>query len=267
MLISIPLGRQESPIHGAIAANLAGMANNTLGSLYSGLDSSYQLSSTQTPSVRPHNVFVDNAVTFISNNIGGVTVQLQTAQNAYSASDTTASAGVQSTGFSVAFTGVKKLRLDLGYNVEGLVVANTYNMKRTTMSLGGNYDFGPLTLFALHTDNRVDNLNLLENKKLHDTRLTEIGVRAPVTKVISVWGNYFMGARSTASTAVTLVQSATAAAGAADIKGFQLGTMYAFSKRTTAYGIYGTQELKGTDIANGAKLDGTMYAVGLRHTF
>jgi predicted porin len=99
-------------------------------------------------------------------------------------------------------------------------------------------------------------------------RLTEVGVRAPVTKVISVWGNYFMGARSTASTtAVTLVQSATAAAGAADIKGFQLGTMYAFSKRTTAYGIYGTQDLKGTGIANGAKLDGTMYAVGLRHTF
>ena len=265
---TLRLGRQETPIHGAIAANLAGMANNTLGSLYSGLDSSYQLSATQTPSVRPHNVFVDNAVTFISNNIGGVTVQLQTAQNAYSASDTTPSAGVQSTGFSAAFTGVKKLRVDAAYNVEGLVVANTYNMKRTTMSLGGNYDFGPLTLFALHTDNKVENMNLLTNKKLHDTRLTEVGVRAPVTKVISVWGNYFMGARSTASdTAVTLVQSATAAAGAADIKGFQLGTMYAFSKRTTAYGIYGTQDLKGNGVANGAKLEGTMYAVGLRHTF
>ena len=265
---TLRLGRQETPIHGAIAANLAGMANNTLGSLYSGLDSNYQLSTTQTPSVRPHNVFADNAVTFVSNNVGGLTVQLQTAQNAYSAAETTASAGVQSSGFSLAFTGVKKLRLDAAYNVEGLVVANSYNMKRTTMSLGGNYDFGPATLFVLHTDNKVDNLNLLENKKLHDTRLTEIGVRAPVTKVISVWGNYFAGARSTASaTAVTLVQSATAAAGAADIKGFQLGTMYAFSKRTTAYGIYGTQELKGTGVANGAKLDATMYAVGLRHTF
>jgi len=270
---TLRLGRQETPIHGAIAANLAGMANNTLGSLYSGLDSSYQLSSTQTPSVRPHNVFVDNAVTLISNNIGGVTAQLQTAQNAYSASDTSNSAGVQSTGFSLSFTGVKNLRVDAAYNVEGLQVAAggstaAGNWKRTTMSLGGNYDFGPLTLFALHTDNKVENVNLLTEKKLHDTRLTEVGVRAPVTKVITVWGNYFMGARSTASTtAVTLVQSATAAAGAADIKGFQLGTMYAFSKRTTAYGIYGTQELKGNGVANGAKLDGTMYAVGLRHTF
>ena len=265
---TLRLGRQETPIHGAIAANLAGMANNTLGSLYSGLDSSYQLSATQTPSVRPHNVFVDNAVTYISNNIGGVTVQLQTAQNAYSASDTTPSAGVSSTGFSAAFTGVKNLRVDAAYNVEGLIVANTYNMKRTTMSLGGNYDFGPLTLFALHTDNKIENMNLLTDKKLHDTRLTEVGVRAPVTKVIPVWGNYFVGTRSTASTtAVTLVQSATAAAAAADIKGVQLGTMYAFSKRTTAYGIYGTQDLKGNGVANGAKLDGTMYAVGLRHTF
>jgi len=223
--------------------------------------------------VRPHNVFVDNAITFISNNVNGVTVQLQTAQNAYSASETTNSAGVQSSGLSVAYTGVKNLRIDLGYNVEGLQVAaggasTPYNMKRVTQSLGGNYNFGPATLFVLHTDNKVDNQNLLENKKLHDTRLTEIGVRAPLSNVISVWGNYFMGARSTASaTAVTLVQSATAAAGAADIKGFQLGSMYAFSKRTSAYGIYGYQELKGTGVANGAKLDGTMYALGLRHTF
>ena len=270
---TLRLGRQETPIHGAIAANLAGMANNTLGSLYSGLDGNYQLSASQTPAVRPHNVFVDNAITFISNNVNGVTVQLQTAQNAYSASETTNSAGVQSSGLSVAYTGVKNLRIDLGYNVEGLQVAaggasTPYNMKRVTQSLGGNYNFGPATLFVLHTDNKVDNQNLLENKKLHDTRLTEIGVRAPLSNVISVWGNYFMGARSTASaTAVTLVQSATAAAGAADIKGFQLGSMYAFSKRTSAYGIYGYQELKGTGVANGAKLDGTMYALGLRHTF
>jgi predicted porin len=46
-----------------------------------------------------------------------------------------------------------------------------------------------------------------------------------------------------------------------------LGTTYAFSKRTTAYGIFGTQEIKGTGVANGGKLDGSMYAVGLRHTF
>jgi len=63
---TLRLGRQETTIHTAIAANLAGMANNTLGSLYSALDGTYQLSSSQTPGVRPHNVFIDNAVTYIS---------------------------------------------------------------------------------------------------------------------------------------------------------------------------------------------------------
>lgn len=61
--------------------------------------------------------------------------------------------------------------------------------------------------------------------------------------------------------------SGTTALAAADIKGFQLGTTFAFSKRTTAYGIYGSQEFKGAGVANGGKLDGSMYAVGLRHTF
>jgi len=271
---TLRLGRQETPIHGAIASNLAGMANNTLGSLYSGLDGVNQLTSAQTPGVRPHNVFVDNAITYISNNIGGATIQLMTASNSYSAGDNIPSAGATSSGASIAYTGIKNLRVDLAYNLENVITTyqTNSNIKRTTMALGGNYDFGPAILFALHTQNKFENLNnptasATMAKDMSDTKLTEIGLRAPTTKAITVWGNYFAGARTTGSSSVTMVQSATAAAAAADIKGWQLGTTYAFSKRTTAYGIYGTQTLKGTGVAAGAKLDGTMYAVGLRHTF
>ena len=60
---------------------------------------------------------------------------------------------------------------------------------------------------------------------------------------------------------------ATTQLASADIKGYQFGTTYALSKRTTAYGIYGTQKIDGTNAATNAKVDGTMYAVGLRHTF
>ena len=265
-------GRQETAIHTSIAANLAGMANNTLGSLYSGLDGVYQLSTTQSPGVRPHNVFIDNAITYISPNIGGLTVTLQTAQNAYSVNQTTTSAGVQSSGGSISFTGVKNLRLDAAMVVDGITTAGAgttpSNMKRTTKAFGGNYDFGPAIVFALHTQNKWENLSLTSAQMLNDTKLTEVGVRAPVTKVITTWANYFTGNRSTESTTATaMAATQPAALGAADIKGFQLGAMYAFSKRTTAYGIYGTQEMKGTGVANGAKLDGSMYAIGLRHTF
>ena len=266
---TLRLGRQETSIHGVIASNLAGQANNTLGSLYSSLDSTYQLATAQSPGVRPHNVFIDNAYTFISNNIGGVVVQLQTAQNAYSASQTTASAGVQASGGSITYTGVKNLQVAAGMIVEGTTTASVSNIKRNTRAVGANYDFGVARLFALHTQNKVTNLNLTSGDVLSDTKLTEVGVRAPVSKVIDVWGSYFTGSRTNNGTNVTTlgVTVATTAAGAADAKGYQLGTTYAFSKRTTAYGIYGYQELKGNGAANGAKLDGSMYAIGLRHTF
>jgi len=266
---TLRLGRQETSIHGAIAANLAGQANNALGSLYSSLDSTYQLATASSPAVRPHNVFIDNAVTFISNNMNGVTVQLQTAQNAYSASQTTPSAGVQASGGSISFTGVKNLRLDAGMIVEGITTANVNNIKRTTKALGGNYNFGVAQVFALHTQNKVENLNATSGQIWQDTKLTELGVRAPVSTVIGIWGNYFAGTRKNDGTNITTMNAAatSSAVAAADIKGYQFGTTYAFSKRTTAYGIYGTQKLDGNGAAAGAKLDGTMYALGLRHTF
>jgi predicted porin len=264
---TLRLGRQETPIHGVVAGNLAGGANNVLGSLYSSLDGVNQLLSAQSPAVRPHDVFVDNAVTFISNNMNGVTVQLQTAQNAHSAHQNTPSAGTQVSGGSIGYTGVKNLNVGFGYLVSGVTTANTSNIKRTTSALGANYDFGVAKLFVVHTNNKIESLNLLTNKVLGDTKLTEVGVNAPLSKVINVFGSYFTGTRSTQSGSTSVVASNTGASSAADAKGFQLGTTYAFSKRTTAYGIYGTQEIKGKNEANGAKVDGTMFSLGLRHSF
>jgi len=261
------IGRQESNIHATIASNLAGGANNVLGSLYSSGDAGSTMT-TAGPAVRPHSVYVNQALTFISPNFAGATITVQTSKNAYSASSSTPSAGASQSGASIAYTGVKMLRLDAGMIVENVVEANVRNVKRTTKAIGGNYDFGIAQVFALHTQNKFENLNT--NETLSDTKLTEVGVKAPVTKVIGVWGNYFTGNRNNSlGTSTTMAQATgnTAALAAADIKGFQLGTTYAFSKRTTAYGIYGTQQLDGKSAANGAKLDGTMYAVGLRHTF
>ena len=261
------IGRQESNIHATIASNLAGGANNVLGSLYSSGDGGSTMT-TLGPAVRPHAVYVNQALTFISPTFAGATITVQTSKNAYSASSSTPSAGASQSGASIAYTGVKNLRLDAGMIVENVVEANVRNVKRTTKAIGGNYNFGIAQVFALHTQNKFENLNT--NEILSDTKLTELGVKAPVTKVIGVWGNYFTGNRNNSlGTSTTMGQATgnTVALAAADIKGFQLGTTYAFSKRTTAYGIYGTQQLDGKSAASGAKLDGTMYAVGLRHTF
>ena len=55
--------------------------------------------------------------------------------------------------------------------------------------------------------------------------------------------------------------------GRADLSGYQLGAMYNFSKRTTAYAIYGATTIKGKEGASGAKITNDAYAVGMRHSF
>jgi len=97
-----------------------------------------------------------------------------------------------------------------------------------------------------------------------DQTAYEFGVRAPVSKTISLFGSGFMGSKKMDGNTTTL--SATTS-GRADLGGFQAGAMYNFSKRTTAYAIYGSQDVKGKEGANGAKITNDAYAVGVRHTF
>ena len=70
-----------------------------------------------------------------------------------------------------------------------------------------------------------------------DQKAYEIGLRAPVTSAISVRASGFRSTKNTAANSATL---ATTTTDNADILGWQLGTTYAMSKRTTAYAIYGT---------------------------
>jgi predicted porin len=70
------LGRQEQSIHSVVIGGLAGVGNNVTGSLYSaGMNTS-----ANDASVRPHQVFVNRAITYISPRFNGFTVEAQTAK-------------------------------------------------------------------------------------------------------------------------------------------------------------------------------------------
>jgi predicted porin len=97
-----------------------------------------------------------------------------------------------------------------------------------------------------------------------DQTAYEFGLRAPVTKTVSAFASTFMGSKKMDANSTTLSSSTS---GRADLSGYQLGAMYSFSKRTTAYAIYGTQTIKGKEGADGAKISNDAYAVGVRHTF
>jgi predicted porin len=279
------IGRQEASIHSAYGVGAAGFQNNMPGTLYFSGTSSNSSASAMGPngssaSVRPYDVFLNSALTYVSPNISGFSAQVQYSDNAYD-TDTTASTGAKQFGAHLSFTGVKNLTVAVATQISGVVstgiatvAANGLepsnittaitagNIKTVSNVLAANYNFGPVQAFAVGTQLKITNQSA--SSVTRDQTAYEFGLRAPVTKTVSAFASTFMGNKKMDGNSTTLSSST---AGRADMSGYQLGAMYNFSKRTTAYAIYGTQELKGKEGAAGTKITNEAYAVGVRHTF
>jgi predicted porin len=67
-----------------------------------------------------------------------------------------------------------------------------------------------------------------------------------------LWASAFDGDRDTGSAK-------------SDVAGYQVGATYSLSKRTTAYAIYGNQEIKAQTTS--VKTESTGMALGVRHSF
>jgi predicted porin len=140
--------------------------------------------------------------------------------------------------------------------------------KVAVQALTANYNFGVVQAFGAAVQNKTTSPG---DTLFAKTTTYELGLRAPVTPVITLWASGFTGSRdggsTTATTALTGSNAITAATGSADVSGFQLGSVYSFSKRTSMYAIYGTQSLKGKSSQAGAKVESTGMALGVRHSF
>ena len=279
------IGRQEASIHSAYGVGAAGFQNNMPGTLYFAGTSTNSTLSAMGPngssaSVRPYDVFLNSALTYVSPTISGFSAQVQYSDNAYS-TDTAATTGAKQFGANLTFTGVNNLTVAVATQISGVVstgiatvAANGLepsnittaitagNIKTVSNVLAANYDFGPVQAFAVGTQLKITNLSA--SSVTRDQTAYEFGLRAPVTKTVSAFASAFMGSKKMDGNSTTLNSSTS---GRADMSGYQLGAMYNFSKRTTAYAIYGTQELKGKEGAAGTKISNDAYAVGVRHTF
>jgi predicted porin len=257
-------GRQYQSIHSLVSAGSAGGANNTVGSLYSGASSNGTMANSST--VRPYAVYVDNAATYVSPSFAGVTLEVQTAQKTSTTSETSGTTSGVETGGSLKYDGVKNLFVGYGVSQKAAVVPGTSNVRVTAQVLAANYDFGIAKAFFTGTQTKVDNNAASVN--LSDLRLYEVGVKAPVTPVINVFASMLGGTiNSGTNNAVQTGYNFTAYQAHGDVKGFQLGTEYNFSKRTNLYAIYGQQSITGKDAAANDKIASSQYALGVRHTF
>jgi predicted porin len=262
------LGRQEQSIHSVVTAGTAGGANNVTGSLYSaGMNASANDSS-----VRPHMVFVNRAVTYISPAFNGLRVEVQTAKQDINNAGTTTYA--KETGGSLKYA-AGKFAAAYGFatsDVDSTVAATattgdaagaaanttSADLKTKQQAISASYDLGMVKVFAVNTQ-RKETVSTSGSLNA-DTKLTEIGVQAPMGKTV-LFASAFDGSRKGASTSAL-------ATGNADVSGMQVGAIYNLSKRTAAYAIYGNQEIKGTGVTdNDLKLKTTTTAVGVRHSF
>jgi len=260
-------GRQYQSMHSVVGMGSAGGTNNTIGAIYSGAASNGSMANVST--VRPYAVYINNAITYVSPNFAGVTLEVQTGQKHSTTSETsgTTATGAE-TGASVKYTGVKNLSVGYAVSQSATVVPGTSNVRITAQALAANYNFGIAQAFLLGTQTKVDNLAVASTVNLSDLRMYEAGVKVPFTPKIAAWASVLTGTiNSGTNNATQTGYNFTAYQSHADVSGFQLGSEYSLSKRTNLYAIYGQQNIKGKDAAINDKLASSQYALGVRHTF
>jgi predicted porin len=276
-------GRQAQLIHTVIANGLAGAGNNVAGSFYSSGTNSMLNSA----AIRPHLVFVNRAITYFSPNMGGLVLGLQTS-NQFVSPSSIASTSTNESSASLTFTGIKNLNVQAaitkvhnntspgsgttntvaaGSSAAAATLAQQSNNVQLT-ALTANYNFGSVQAFGAAVQNSTSSLAGVNFAK---TTTYELGVRAPVTPAVTLFASAFTGNRDGSGTAanstLTGSNAITGALGDADVSGYQLGSIYNLSKRSSLYAIYGNQAIKGKSAQTTYKTESTGMAIGVRHSF
>jgi len=295
------IGRQYTPVHEVVCATNVGQCNAVAGDMiYSGSNST----NTKTLANQlndSYQIRAANAITFRTENIAGFQAAALYSLNARNNSNsgvtgdssvnTVAGQGVtdyRMMGANATFTGIKNLNVSVAWQQTNLnrdqaafVAAGTANVlgsalysltpaaqaaivKQQTDAYGNvSYDFGIAKVAIQYVSLKTA---ITSDKATDLTRTaTQIGVSAPVTKQISAWGSYGKGKRSAGTNGAAAASSAYLLY-PKDFAGFQLGTTYDLSKRTSLYAIYG-QSWMDAQTAGNVNFKDQQYALGVKHTF
>jgi predicted porin len=143
------------------------------------------------------------------------------------------------------------------------------DVETKTTAIGASYNLGVAILMASYA--KVDAKDKAEttNQTSRYTQrdYTSVGVQVPMGKT-TAFGQYSKGSSLTGKGGVVTASTGAIAANAAgydgDVTGYTVGARYAFSKRTTAYGIYGADEV---DTSATATTKRDQIAFGINHAF
>jgi len=294
------VGTQYTPIHEAVGATNAGGTNNQMGDvIYDRRGNGVDYTGSGMSTNDSYTVRTTNALILKSENIAGFGFKGMLVTSGRTANQTSATAGGEASnrgyGVSADYTW-QKLYVTANYQnfknvsatgaaavtatyltpalaAQGTTFAPGYNGGAVTPGTNASdsqqyyaatYDFGILKAYAGYINRKVSNIN--DSSNYVSRTAQQIGVRAPITPTIQVWGSAGTGSIDT-----------TGATGPkANFNGWQLGSDYMLSKRTNLYAIYGqsatSNALAGAYAGTAASTVNTSYnqssyAVGVRHTF
>jgi len=273
---TLKIGRQYSLAHEVIGGSDAGYANGIIGAnTYVGANSGSSWTATPITPNSSYSIRLSEAIMYESPRLYGVQLKVQTAQNKSNSGVTQANAQGY-TGFGLNYNGIKNLNIaasrsmnmvnttaTTATNVGFALLTNAaavMNLKQTETAVGANYDFGVANVFANYMQTeisgQVGGVNLSNNFK---RTANNFGVRVPVRPGITVFGSYGGGSQNAFGTIAANLGSAQF-----NFRGFQVGSVYDLSKRTSLYAIYGKQS---GDLSTTTNFSANATAAGIRHVF
>ena len=243
------MGRMSTQADASLGAGDVGGGNNFAGRLY-------------TSGLKLNNSRSDRLLEYTTPAMGGLSVAVQYGTRKVDTGATgtdTSTTSHKETGVGVKYA-AGPLNVMLGYVSEKVKTAGVKGKDPEQISLGASYDLGMAKAFFTYMDGETsdDNYGLLDDATKTNMDGMEIGVAVPMG-ALTLQLSYF-DAEGKAKLNTTSVK--------ADVDGYQIAALYALSKRTTAYAVYGNQNAEvGVSTTTTTKEDTEVMGFGIRHSF
>ena len=233
---ALDIGRQTTIAEKAWGVGDVGSGNNFIGRAY-------------TSSVKLNNSRSDRLVNYTSPRMSGFSVQVAYGNRQEKDTSTfTTTDEITESGLGLAYS-AGKLNVMFGMSKEDAKLNGTTINKPEQMVLGANYNFGVARAFVTYAT--ADDRNS-SGATINDKKVTEIGAAIPFGKT-TLQLSAFDGENKPTTTTKS------------DLSGYQVGVLHAFSKRTTAYAVYGVDEVETS--GSSAKVERDTFGFGVRHSF
>ena len=265
---SFRMGRMSTQADNALGVGDVGGGNNFLGRIYTTGYASALNETTGAITIsgfKFNNSRSDKLIEYTTPSMSGITLAVQYGDRKSTVSGGETGSATESEATSHKETGLGlrysagPLNAMLGYSQEKVKTAGVKGSDPEQFALGVNYDLGMAKVFFTYMDGEAKTTSVLgETVTKLDNKGMEIGAAIPLGALTLQVSYFDAEAKATIGTGSLK----------GEIDGFQIAGLYALSKSTTAYVVYGQDELSASPSATeSVTVDRDIMGLGIRHSF